>query len=83
MLPGPVLVGMVTKTGGIFLGGGGVSRDRGSLGADWSDAPSNEEGVRQAGSEGKEMMSQARGLPDGRDPQLGRLQAHTDTMGTF
>lgn len=73
MLPGPVLVVMVTKTGGF-------SRDWISLGADWSDTM--KWGGRDRGKgRGEWVTSHSHRFTNGRDPHSGRLQAHTDTMG--
>lgn len=50
MLPGPVLVAMVTETGR-----GALSRDRLSLSADWCDAPKRGGEGGEAGAEGDDV----------------------------
>lgn len=67
MLPGPVLVAMVTKT----EGWGGFSRDRISLAADWSDAQKYG-GRDEAGA----MMSHAHRFPDGRIRARASIHRH-------
>lgn len=76
MLPGPVLVVMVTETRGIFT---------------WPELPGLWlDGRAEVRREGwgwgggcRVVMSRTHRFPSGRDPQSGRLQTHTDTMGGF